>query len=257
MPISINIFCTVEHPFYSACIIGTYFIVWCTKQLHMLCRLSWYEADIVQCKGVFNLCVLYALVVMSNFSDAQAEKIAPEMAYILSRVVVLCVGFGSCRIGPAPFPGRGCKRRPNLASLFVFISCCSISVFLMNVCFCCLRFGFFSTRPRDWLGKRLWNDLFFCEWGVCTFYIYCCAQFVHKMFQWPIAFCTTTLILMLVSRRFCQEFGGGWRKDESGLEGWWLLFPSVLWHSWLGGREDIQPIKTPLHQSSEVLFRNS
>ena len=33
------------------------------------------------------------------------------------------------------------------------------------VCFCCVRFSFFSTMPRDWLIK---NDLFCVEWDVKT-----------------------------------------------------------------------------------------
>jgi len=30
---------------------------------------------------------------------------------------------------------------------------------LVNVCSCCYVY-FFHTKPRDWLGERLWNDLF-------------------------------------------------------------------------------------------------
>ena len=37
----------------------------------------------------------------------------------------------------------------------------------MNVCFCCARFTFFGSRPRDWLGleERLQNDLYFMSSG--------------------------------------------------------------------------------------------
>ena len=36
----------------------------------------------------------------------------------------------------------------------------------MNACFCCVRFCFFHTKPRDWLGETcLKYGLFFCvEW---------------------------------------------------------------------------------------------
>jgi len=36
---------------------------------------------------------------------------------------------------------------------------------MVNACFCCVRL-FFHTRPRDWLGERLQNDLFCVEWDV-------------------------------------------------------------------------------------------
>jgi len=51
--------------------------------------------------------------------------------------------------------------------LLVFILCCS-TFLLANVCFCCVRFCFYDTKPRDWLGKRLQNDLFCVEWDVTS-----------------------------------------------------------------------------------------
>jgi len=36
---------------------------------------------------------------------------------------------------------------------------------LVNVCFCCVRFSFFHTKSRDWLGERLQNDLVCVEWN--------------------------------------------------------------------------------------------
>ena len=38
----------------------------------------------------------------------------------------------------------------------------------MNVCLCCVRFCFFHTKQRDWLGKRLRNDVFCVECDVKT-----------------------------------------------------------------------------------------
>jgi len=65
------------------------------------------------------------------------------------------VGPRSCSKLPLllHFQAGGPKRSPNLALVFMFILC--HSVFLMNVCFCCVTFSFFSTRPRDWLGRTL------------------------------------------------------------------------------------------------------
>jgi len=36
----------------------------------------------------------------------------------------------------------------------------------MNTCFCCVRLSFFCTKPRDWLGEYLQNDLFCVELNV-------------------------------------------------------------------------------------------
>jgi len=45
-------------------------------------------------------------------------------------------------------------------SLCVCLFCVVVHFFwLVNVCFCCYVY-FFHTKPRDWLGERLWNDLF-------------------------------------------------------------------------------------------------
>ena len=51
---------------------------------------------------------------------------------------------------------------------FVFILCCSIFVFRMNVRFCCVRFSFFGTSQDQEIGweERLRNDLFCVEWDV-------------------------------------------------------------------------------------------
>ena len=49
----------------------------------------------------------------------------------------------------------------------MFILNYSISVLLMNVCFCCVRFSFYGTKPRDWLRRtHLRNDPFCVKWIV-------------------------------------------------------------------------------------------
>jgi len=46
---------------------------------------------------------------------------------------------------------------------------------------------------------------------------------------------------------FCQGSGGEWRKDchttEPGSLVQCFIFPSVLWHCWLGIRKSVQPVK--------------
>ena len=53
------------------------------------------------------------------------------------RAVVPRLGLGSCRIGPAPFPGLLYEAtKPGFSCWW-----CSIFVLRMNVCFCCVRFS--------------------------------------------------------------------------------------------------------------------
>jgi len=49
----------------------------------------------------------------------------------------------------------GCrKRRLNLALVFLCLFCVVMHFFwLVNACFCCVRFRFFHTKPRDWLKE--------------------------------------------------------------------------------------------------------
>ena len=68
------------------------------------------------------------------------------------------------RIDPLRFPAGCHKRRLNLALVF----CVVVHLFwLVNVCFCCVRFSFFNIASQEiGLGKRLSNDLFCFEWDV-------------------------------------------------------------------------------------------
>jgi len=43
---------------------------------------------------------------------------------------------------------------------FVLILCCSIFMLLVSICFCCVRFSFFSTSQEIGWEERLRNDLF-------------------------------------------------------------------------------------------------
>jgi len=45
---------------------------------------------------------------------------------------------------------------------FGIILCYSLSV---DVCFCCARFSFFSTMPRDWLGRTYLKWPILCQVG--------------------------------------------------------------------------------------------
>jgi len=51
-------------------------------------------------------------------------------------------------------------------SFFAFILRSSIFVVCENVCFCCVRFSFFSTSQEVSSEERLPNDLFCVEWDV-------------------------------------------------------------------------------------------
>ena len=51
-------------------------------------------------------------------------------------------------------------------SFFLFILCCGIFVFLMNVCFCHVTFNFFSIDQETGWEERLRNGLFCVEWDM-------------------------------------------------------------------------------------------
>ena len=41
-------------------------------------------------------------------------------------------------------------------------------------CFCCAKFSFFSTKPRDWPRRTPWNDPFLCRMVRKTLIKQCC-----------------------------------------------------------------------------------
>ena len=70
------------------------------------------------------------------------------------------VGSGIVRIDLC-FRAVGRKRQPNLASVFfAFILCCSIFVFLVNVCLYYVRLSFSVLSLEVAWEERLQNDLF-------------------------------------------------------------------------------------------------
>jgi len=52
------------------------------------------------------------------------------------------------------------RRRLNLTLVFCVCFALLYIFWLVNVCFCCVRFSF------QWLRERLWNDLFCVEWDI-------------------------------------------------------------------------------------------
>jgi len=69
--------------------------------------------------------------------------------------------------GVLHFQAGGYTRRPNLALVsFVFILCCSISVFRMSVCFCCVRFSLFRSSQQIGWEECIRKDLFYIELDV-------------------------------------------------------------------------------------------
>ena len=88
------------------------------------------------------------------------------------------------RIGPLRFEAGFCERRLNLALFFVFILCCSIFFPLMNACFCCVRFSFFHTKPRDWLWEMSPKWPILCRVGCKT-----ATQSIKLAFLWRLGTC--------------------------------------------------------------------
>jgi len=85
--------------------------------------------------------------------------------------------FGPCLLWP---------RSPISILLFVFILCYS-TFWLVNVCFCCVRFSFSIPSQEIGLGERLRNDLFCVERDVkpelnksITLSVHLCLQHVCR-----------------------------------------------------------------------------
>ena len=78
------------------------------------------------------------------------------------------------RIGPLCFQA-GCRwRRLNLALVFLCLFCVAVDFFwLVNVCFCCVRFTFFHTKPLAWGMSPKWSSL--CRVGCKTL-----TQLIHQ-----------------------------------------------------------------------------
>jgi len=58
------------------------------------------------------------------------------------------------RIDPLHFRPRCRKRQLNLAFVFLCLFCVVVHLFWsVNASFCCVRFSFFYTKPRAWLGE--------------------------------------------------------------------------------------------------------
>ena len=72
------------------------------------------------------------------------------------------------RIDPLRFQGGCHKRRLNLALVFSCLFCVVVYLFwLVNVCFCCVGFSFFSI-PRDWFGETSPKWRILCQVGCKT-----------------------------------------------------------------------------------------
>jgi len=86
--------------------------------------------------------------------------------YAVRELKVECVSSMSSRIDLFHFQAGGSRRWPNLALVFcVLILCCSIFYYLCMFAFIVFILVFFSTKPRDWLGRTslIWPIL--CQVG--------------------------------------------------------------------------------------------
>jgi len=62
----------------------------------------------------------------------------------------MCVVSWAVKIDSVPFPGHTLRQwNPALSFLAFWV------VFLVIICFCCVRFNSFGTRPGDWLVKNV------------------------------------------------------------------------------------------------------
>jgi len=112
-------------------------------------------------------------------------------------------GYGAVQIGRLIyFQAKDCERRPNLALGFCLFCYSIFLLLLVNICFCCVRFSFFNTTPRDWLLGRTSPKV---------------TSLVSSHMQ-----CSNSVITERanVKRVVSLPSGvGGWRK----VEDWWMI----------------------------------
>ena len=83
------------------------------------------------------------------------------------------------------------QKRLNLALAFLRLFCVVAHFFwLLNECFCCVRFSFFHTKPRDWLGETSPKWPILCRVGRKTTTNQSINQPHHR--QWMPRWLTTT-----------------------------------------------------------------
>ena len=100
------------------------------------------------------LACLYRMLLHLSFFPSRFPYLSPPYLSFPSRIDPLCFQAG-CR-----------KRRLNLALVFLCLFCSVIRFFwLVNVCFGCIRFSFFHTKPRDWLGETSLKLPILCRVG--------------------------------------------------------------------------------------------
>jgi len=83
-------------------------------------------------------------------------RMLPHLSFFLHFFLTFLLPYLSfpLRIDPLHFQAGCHKRRLNLALGFLCSFCVVVHFFwLVNACICCVRFGFFHTKPRDWLGE--------------------------------------------------------------------------------------------------------
>jgi len=118
------------------------------------------------------------------------------------------------RIDPLCYEAGCRKRQLNLVLVFLCLFCALMLFFWsVSACFCCVRFSFFYTKSRNWLGKTSLKWTVLCRVGCKT-----TTQSVPACHQLMVFICVTCPVML------------------------WLA--SVLWRCWLGGRKGIQPVKT-------------
>jgi len=110
-----------------------------------------YTARSEVCKVLFlalSVTFLFVYEISSEPVNGFAPNSPGRRAWSLARTSLNCqVQFRR--------PACGLCLEKNICALFVFIFCCGIFVFRVNVCFCCVRFSFFIVKPRDYSCKNV------------------------------------------------------------------------------------------------------
>jgi len=107
------------------------------------------------------VCVLYILF-------ACLYHMLPHLSFFLHFFFTDLLFYTSfcLRIDPLRFQAGCRKRRLNLVLVFLYLFCVVVHFFwLVNACFCCVRFSFISDRAKIYLGEMSPKGPILCRLG--------------------------------------------------------------------------------------------
>ena len=96
-------------------------------------------------------------------------RMLPHLSFFLHFFLTYLLSYLSFQNWPALYEAGCRKRQLNLLLVFLCLFCALMLFFWsVSACFCCVRFSFFYTKSRNWLGKTSLKWTVSCRVGCKT-----------------------------------------------------------------------------------------